>query len=364
MSLTTDFLSFIASPSTIDQFSLAQQHILIRGARKAGLLASIAIQLQQDEACWRTLDEGIRRHLHSALIYSQRQHQQIRHEMNLLQTILVPTPFRCYFLKGAGYVVRGDNIHGGRIMSDIDVLVERRHLNNVEALLKQHRWVGKQVSDYDDKYYREWAHEIPPMLNVERNTTLDLHHNLVPPVSNRMPDASWFTQDAIAISDNIYVLRPAATLLHSAVHLIMNEEFHHGLRDLADIHKMLLAYDGDAFWDDLLSLARQAKFQQELLYTLQLHAQIWPTTTNAKTVISQLQQDVTSPSHGFWLQAYRWAIVPEIEELDSVKSRAARFLCFLRGHSQKMPLPILIRHLSFKTYLQFKQKVLGQQPQV
>ena len=363
MKMTT-FLDLITEPDSINSYSLEQQHVFIRGARKAGLLATLAAKLQQEPAIWAQLDDGIRRHLLSALIYSERQHQQIHHEVDLMQGLLKDADFECYFLKGAGYVVREDSAHPGRIMSDVDVLVDKNNLNTFETLLLRNRWVGKKVSDYDDKYYREWAHELPPMLNVERNTTLDLHHNIVPPISNRMPDSRWFTEGALRITDKILVLRPAATILHSAVHLILNEEFHHGLRDLADINNMLQTYSNDEFWQDLPALARQAGFQQELLFALQLQDSIWHNLPEVQQAICHLQKEVKKPFHNFWLRCYRSAIVPEISEFDNLKAQLARFMVFLRGHMQKMPLPVLIRHLSFKSYLSFKQKVLGQQPQI
>jgi len=41
-------------------------------------------------------------------------------------------------------------------------------------------WVSGHRSAYDQRYYRKWMHEIPPMTHIRRQTVLDLHHNILP----------------------------------------------------------------------------------------------------------------------------------------------------------------------------------------
>ena len=40
-------------------------------------------------------------------------------------------------------------------------------------------YVTTHLDPYDQRYYRRWRHELPPMQHVKRLTVLDVHHNLV-----------------------------------------------------------------------------------------------------------------------------------------------------------------------------------------
>ena len=60
-------------------------------------------------------------------------------------------------LKGAGYVVASSRAAKGRIFSDIDLLVLEEDVSKVERALHLFGFVSDTDSEYDQKYYREWA---------------------------------------------------------------------------------------------------------------------------------------------------------------------------------------------------------------
>ena len=51
-----------------------------------------------------------------------------------------------------------------------------------------HGWLRMKIDPYDDRYYRVWMHEIPPLRHRERKTEIDLHHTILPRTSRLKPD--------------------------------------------------------------------------------------------------------------------------------------------------------------------------------
>ncbi len=51
------------------------------------------------------------------------------------------------------------------------------------------------------------------------------------------------------------------------------------------------------------------------------------------------------------VRIYKYALIPEHPALHSVRSGLARFVVFVRGHSMKMPLKVLLKHFSIKLWL-------------
>ncbi len=83
-------------------------------------------------------------------------------------------------LKGAAYLVADLPSSAGRLFSDVDILVPKPRLPEVESHLTMHGWMTTHHSGYDQRYYRERMHELPPMEHVHRGTTIDVHHTILP----------------------------------------------------------------------------------------------------------------------------------------------------------------------------------------
>ena len=103
------------------------------------------------------------------------------------------------FLKGAAYIAKNLSCSFGRTFSDIDVLVKKQDLPRIEQTLKFSDWLKTEIDDYDEKYYRTWMHEIPPLQHVHRGTILDVHHNILPSTNKNTPDANKFNIEQINV---------------------------------------------------------------------------------------------------------------------------------------------------------------------
>ena len=90
----------------------------------------------------------------------------------------------------------------------------------------------------------------PAAGHVQRGTVLDLHHTISPPTSRFKVDGHSLLARARPLGDSgFHVLAPRDMVLHSAVHLYQEGELDHGMRDLLDLHELLLDFGQDpAFW--------------------------------------------------------------------------------------------------------------------
>jgi hypothetical protein len=111
----------------------------------------------------------------------------------------------------------------GRTFTDLDILVPRERLEEVEASLLAAGWVHHNTDDYDQRYYRRWMHELPPMYHPDRGVLMDVHHSILPLTSRLTPDIESFWAESVPLPmPSFRALCPADMLLHSAAHLFQD----------------------------------------------------------------------------------------------------------------------------------------------
>jgi len=298
--------------------------------------------------------EAINRH--SALLK-----QQVCFEaMELAQHISKTSSQPAIFLKGAAYVLSGDSVGEGRIFSDIDILVKKEDLPNIERRLQAFAWFPNYSDEYDQKYYREWAHEIPPLIQANRGTVLDVHHNLIPPISGRAPDISLFLSDIRTVAGGYHMLSPHAMTLHSVIHLFYQEEFIHGYRDLSDLHLLVTSNSKNSqYWRALLALAQETKFSVELFYACRYLNKIFGTEI-ANNVIEPLSNSAPGKIR---LKVLDWmftrVLLPRHSLINKRFTSLAHRAAFIRGHWIKMPFHILCIHSFQKLLSVFRHFLTG-----
>ncbi|KGJ88160.1 nucleotidyltransferase domain-containing protein [Thalassotalea sp. ND16A] len=349
--------AILADPSCCCTFNEYQWETLIRVLRHEGLLARISVQLQQ-QGLLDALPPYAQKHLHNAAVLAENQHSSIVFECQQIRKSTQQHGVRFYLLKGAAYVFCGNNTNCGRTFGDIDLLVNKSQINVVENTLLLHGWLADDIDDYDNAYYRNWAHEIPPLKHTGRGSVIDLHHNLVPVVSGRAPKIEYFTDNAIEY-DGFFVLAPAAMTLHSIVHLFINEDFKHGLRDLNDIHLLFTEYASEGFWHELDNLASKCGFTLELYLACRYSHRFFQTKIPSEFA-SKLAQ-----CHGNRLVnllrdfIFSRVLASKHPLYTRWSNSLAATMALVRGHYLKMPWPILIRHTVHKSYRMTVRLLLG-----
>src|SRR5579872_3326234 len=136
--------------------------LLIRQARHAGLLARLAIALDE-MGLLATLPSQPQQHLLAERLVADKLMRDVRWEVSCIKAALRSTGAPIVLLKGAAYALAGLPPAQGRIFQDVDILVPKASLADVEAALRLSGWMPARVDAHDERYYREWMHQIPPM---------------------------------------------------------------------------------------------------------------------------------------------------------------------------------------------------------
>jgi len=323
--------------------------VLVRQARRTGLLARLAHALSSQGV--HEVPVASRRHLDVAVRLSSVQRQEVRREVALLQHALRPLDVPIVLMKGAAYVMAGSPAAEGRLFSDLDILVPRHRLAEVEALLMARGWATTHLSAYDQRYYREWMHELPPMVHIHRNTVLDVHHNILPQTARDRPDAALLLEASRPIDGEpaLRVLAPADLVLHSMSHLFHNDDLGHALRDLSDLDLLLRdrLHDGD-FWPALLDRAEQLRLTRPLRYGLRYSHAVLATPIPAHVLRHADRWAPSRPVASCMDALWSRALSPRHASCDDLLSPLARGALWVRAHWLRMPPPLLVRHLATK----------------
>ncbi len=345
--LLTDTL---CRPSTASHYSAAEWDLLLRQARAANLLAQLGVRLEQ---CSEQMEiaHSVARHLRSARLIVKRQNNAIRWEVSLLQHALHDLAVPVVLLKGAAYVLADLPNSNGRLFQDIDILVPRPALKEVENRLRRWGWRSTHNNAYDQRYYRRWMHELPPMEHAQRRTVLDVHHSILPLTARLHPDPRKLIGNAVAAPGNedIYLLSPEDMVLHSMTHLFHDGELENGLRDLVDMEILLQHFGKEAgFQTRLCERARLLELTRPLYYGLRYVERVFQAP-----VAEETRKTVSSWGPGWLLGGlmdflFREALQPSHASCTTAATSLARWLLYLRSHYLRMPLRLLIPHLIHK----------------
>src|SRR5690606_38358621 len=123
---------------------------------------------------------------------------------------------------------------------------------------------------YDERYYREWSHELPPLMHPDRPLPIDLHHTILPVTSRLRPAAEALVDASVALPGSLLrVLAPEDQVLHTCCHLFEDSDLWHQMRDLLDIDAMLRASANDpGFGERLATSAARHGLHRPLYYGL------------------------------------------------------------------------------------------------
>jgi len=342
----------LAEPGMLAQCSLERWDRLIRQGRAARLLGRLAVLLEQAQLL-ASVPEAPRRHLVAMRLLADQQRIAARREVLLIREAIGRTGVPVILLKGAAYTMAELPVAEGRAFGDIDILVPRVALADVESALMLAGWASIHRDPYDQRYYRQWMHEIPPMQHLRRGTVIDVHHALVPPTARIAADSDAMRSACIPLEGlpGLFVLAPADMVLHSATHLFMEGEFDAGLRDLADLDGLLRHFGRDpAFWTRLGRRAREVGLLRPLFYALRYARESLHTPIPAALMREAEAGAPSAALRPLMDFCYRRALRPKHHTCANAWTSAARWLLYVRGHWLRMPLHLLAVHLARKAF--------------
>ena len=309
-------------------------------AAEHGVLAALPMRAQRRLGWERTVWE---RHLNA-----------VRFELRQVRRALADTGLPLILLKGTAYAAAALPAAAGRLFSDIDILVPKERLAEVESALMLHGWAGTHHDAYDQRYYREWMHELPPLQHMRRSSVVDVHHAILPETAAARPDPARLRAGARPIpgTDGLYTLAPCDMVLHSAAHLFSEGEYHHGLRDLFDLHRLLCHFGAQpGFWAALPERAAELQLARPLYYALRYCTRLLGTPVPAAVLAAARAGSPGRVLLALMDALFGRALLPPHPSCADALDGAARAALYVRGNWLRMPPLMLSRHLFHKAFL-------------
>lgn len=341
-------IRYLHAPAAADAFSAEEWSLMLSEARQLGLLARIA---HGADGCSLAGNFPPRQqeHLRAAMIHSAAFRRDVLRELQFIRNALVRVKSPILLLKGASYVALGLPVANGRIFSDIDLLVAIEQIRFVESELMLGGWITGELDSYDDRYYRQWSHEIPPMTHTHRGTTIDLHHSLVMPTCRVAVDSMRMINEAVPIggSDLFWRLRDEDMLLHAAAHLLLNGEFDRGLRDLWDIDLLFRHFSATSpeFPKKLMVRSTEVGLETILRQALFLSRRFFATPVDERWV---------GEESTLFVRLVEKAVSSRHPETRSSGQAMADWLLMIRELSLRFPPKLLLIHLLHKMWVGFR----------
>ena len=293
----------LRDPASVEALDAAGWTGLLAAAKAERLIATLAWRIEG-----RQLPHGVKPILLDARMDAEREARQALWEADRAAHALSAIGVRLVVLKGTAYAAAGLAAGQGRFIGDLDILVPRAAMEAVERALMAAGWEWVKEDAYDDAYYRQWMHELPPMIHAERDRMIDVHHTILPLTARPKPDAAALLADAVAIGDSLWTLSPEDRVIHAAAHMLADGDLQGGLRNLWDIHCLLHDIDRS-------TLDRRAA----ALYGGGAALTAWDRVVRARLL-----------ARDGWGRETRKLLV---------------FACYLRSHWLRMPPLMLARHL-------------------
>ena len=304
---------------------------LVSAARAEQLIGSLAFRLEG----WPVPDR-IGRILEAARRDAAHARTQALWEAEMARRALAPLGVPVVLMKGTAYHAAHLDACAGRSVGDLDIMVPRDRLDDVEKALISAGWERmKDAGGYDDAYYRRWMHELPPLIHRTRDRMIDVHHTILPLTARPRPDAAAMLADSVALDNGLRILAPADMIVHAAAHLLADGDLAGGLRNLWDIDRLLREFAAaDAgFWPALQARAAQH--------------QLGRAVHRAARLANDLYATPIPPAWRVWDSADALFKARLLARNGWGQERQAllRFAFYVRSHWLRMPPLMLARHL-------------------
>jgi hypothetical protein len=304
---------------------------LLAMARAEQLIGTLARRLSG-----LTVPEAVAGILEEARVNAEYQRRSALWEADCARRALADYSAKVVLMKGTAYAAAGLKASEGRHIGDLDIMVARKNLPQVEAALLAAGWEWVKEDAYDDSYYRDHMHELPPLIHKERDRMIDVHHTILPLTARPKPDAAAMLAEAAALENGLYVFSPTDMVIHSAAHLFADGELDGGLRNLWDIHCLLTEFADEAFWPAFKSRAE--------------HHQLWPAVHRAARLAQHLYGTEIPRNWQSWNRQDKWYVrrFTARDNWGRGSRKFTRLIFYIRSHWLRMPPLMLMRHLWVK----------------
>ncbi len=306
---------------------------LISAARAERLIGSLAFRMEK-----RSVPARVAALFDAARRDSAQARTQALWEAEMARRALAPLGVPVILMKGTAFHAAHFDASVGRSVGDLDIMVPSDRIDAVEAALLAAGWEHvKDAEGYDDAYYRQWMHELPPLIHRTRDRMIDVHHTILPLTARPRPDARALIDASVALGNGLRILAPADIVVHAAAHLFADGDLAGGLRNLWDIDRLLREFDSPDFRRTLAERARLHQLAPHVARALRLSNRLYGTPVDGAFAgrfgLADRLFEARLLARNGWGQE---------------KRKLLRFAFYLRSHWLRMPPLMLARHLWIK----------------
>lgn len=328
--------------------TLADWDTVLRLGRQARLLGVLHERVAATPGIAGLIPAPVHGHLRAARNYTAYRRQLLLLELDALARAL-PADLPVVLLKGSAYIARNLPMARGRLPNDVDLMVHRDHLDTAERALTQAGWAFQSINDHDERYYRQWSHELPPLRFPGHPLEVDLHHTITPVTGRVRPDLQLLFGDLQSVSGQRWrVLHPCDQIIHTALHLFQDSDLGDKLRELVDIDGLIRAcLHTPADWQALAQRTRRHGAEAAVWYALEF-CRRW---LGLKPPDDLDLPGPAGPGRTVTLWIFARAAPPRIPDRPPGPTRRlAQTVGLVRYHLLRMPPGLLARHLAVKTF--------------
>lgn len=352
---TNILINVLKNPSMMRDLSAYDWNDCLREAKIAGLAGRLAADAMYLDIM-RELPLKVQNIFVSNTYNSQSSTRKLKWEINRVRRAMLGTDEKIILLKGGAYIAEGLKCTRGRMSVDLDLLVAKNRIDFAEEKFLAAGWEHQVENDYDQKYYREYAHELPPLVHPDRYISIDVHHTILPITSRVKPDIQKMISNSVVSMDGFYVFSNVDMILHSVVHLFQDGEIRSSLRNLLEQHDMYEEFSqNETFWQSLVPRAVELGLTRSLFYSLHFAKLIFNTDI-PETVLAEIKP--YGPGT-LTLELMNW-MVPAVISPTLGARGFSRWISqnglYMRSHWLKMPPLLLIKHLTIKFFRNFTKK--------
>jgi len=341
-------LAALVRPRDLPTLDALRWDELLCRARNTRLLGRLGVEVERLDLLDR-IPRKAADQIRAELALAAENARMVRFEVNRILRALRDVAVPVILLKGAAYVLADLPPAEGRLSSDVDIMVPKESLGEVEAALLRGGYEAVKLDPYDQRYYRRWMHELPPLCHRERETVVDVHHTILPETGRLRPDRRALGEAARPLGDRLRILAPADLVLHSAAHLFQDGDLDGGLRDLVDLDLLLRHFGREPeFWEGLVPRAVALTLTRPLYYALRYCQGLLCCPVPASVQEAVRAGEPVPPVRSLMDALTCRAVTPDGWDQPSRRTRRARFLLYVRSHWLRMPPWLLARHLARK----------------
>lgn len=345
------------APERLPELGLEDWDLLLRVARSKRLLGRLESDIRRLELL-EAIPARARDQLRAAGNLVRHRQTLLTWELDRILWALDGLDIPVVALKGVAYILAEVPAANGRFFADLDLLVPESRITDVEQRLLERGWLKKRLNPYDDRYYRVWMHEIPPLRHRERENEIDIHHRLLPRTSRLSFDpAPLFDRTRPVADSRARVLAPHDMVLHALVHLFLEGDPQEGLRlrDLVDVADLLDHFGSEpGFWDGLAPRAEAFGLGRPLYYGVRFAQRLLECEIPESVIEATERWAPIRPQRVLMDYLVPLAILPGHPDHPRRRSALARWLLYVRAHWLRMPPWLLARHLAYKAWLRVR----------